>query len=519
MITIPGLVSMDDRSEYNYSLYRNSSHISNYYDAVIIGAGIGGLSCANYLAKTGLEVLLVEKHYVPGGYCSSFRRGGYYFDAGAHYLGSCRRAGQIGRLLFDHGLEKRISFIRTNPSDILVTRNREIRLWQEYERLVCEFQEQFPEESTQVRRFMDYMAKSNPLQLYVDLKDKTFSEVLDEYFRDPDIKSALSIPLGNLALPSTEASALTSVFLYREFIFDGGYYPKGGMQVLPDVLLERFKEYGGDVLFLTPARSILTKDGRVAGVRIRVNGREEMQVATPNVITNCDPYQLLDYLLYKTNSSALKGLRALARRKPSVSAIMVHLGVSKELRGIAKYESNVWYYPGNHIDEYYSALSRGELAFEKGFLFYSIPSLHDDELLPTGKHSIQAIIGAPFKVRSEWEKDGLKERIAEKIIQRIERFIPGLSRWIEVRMIATPPTLAKYTSNYEGAMYGWASTPGQVGNRLSDNSLGIEGLFTVGHWSDIPTGHSGVTTVVASGRSVAKFVLKQKGKQAQVLNS
>jgi len=189
---------------------------------------------------------------------------------------------------------------------------------------------------------------------------------------------------------------------------------------------------------------------------------------------------------------------------------MVHLGVKKELRGIAKYECNVWSYPGNHIDEYYGALSRGELAFEKGFLFYSIPSLHDEELLPQGKHSIQAIIGAPFKLRREWEIDGLKERIAEQIIQRIERFIPNLSRWIEVQMVAVPPTLVKYTGNYRGAMYGWASTPSQVGNRLSDNSLGVEGLFTVGHWSDIPTGHSGVTTVVASGRTVAKFALKHR---------
>jgi len=51
------------------------------YDAVIIGSGIGGLITANLLAKGGLRVLLVEQHYMVGGYCSSFRRGGYTFDA------------------------------------------------------------------------------------------------------------------------------------------------------------------------------------------------------------------------------------------------------------------------------------------------------------------------------------------------------------------------------------------------------------------------------------------------------
>jgi phytoene dehydrogenase-like protein len=55
------------------------------YDAVVIGAGIGGLVCANLLAREGLAVLLVEQHYMAGGYCSTFRRGGYTFDASTHF--------------------------------------------------------------------------------------------------------------------------------------------------------------------------------------------------------------------------------------------------------------------------------------------------------------------------------------------------------------------------------------------------------------------------------------------------
>jgi phytoene dehydrogenase-like protein len=55
------------------------------YDAVIIGAGIGGLICANLLAREGLRVLLVEQHYMVGGYCSTFRRKGFTFDAATHF--------------------------------------------------------------------------------------------------------------------------------------------------------------------------------------------------------------------------------------------------------------------------------------------------------------------------------------------------------------------------------------------------------------------------------------------------
>src|SRR5260370_34247556 len=55
------------------------------YDAIIIGAGVGGLICANLLARAGLKVLLIEQHYMVGGYCSTFRRGGYTFDAASHF--------------------------------------------------------------------------------------------------------------------------------------------------------------------------------------------------------------------------------------------------------------------------------------------------------------------------------------------------------------------------------------------------------------------------------------------------
>src|SRR3954468_3340510 len=55
------------------------------YDVVVIGAGIGGLICAALLARQGVRVLLVEQHYMVGGYCSTFRRGAYTFDAATHF--------------------------------------------------------------------------------------------------------------------------------------------------------------------------------------------------------------------------------------------------------------------------------------------------------------------------------------------------------------------------------------------------------------------------------------------------
>ena len=86
------------------------------YDAVIIGAGIGGLICANLLAREGLRVLLTEQHYMVGGYCSTFRRKGYTFDAATHFYPLLGNPATItGKLLLDLGITN--GWVKMDPVD------------------------------------------------------------------------------------------------------------------------------------------------------------------------------------------------------------------------------------------------------------------------------------------------------------------------------------------------------------------------------------------------------------------
>lgn len=476
-------------------------------DVLVIGAGIGGLVTANYLAKAGVKVVLVEKHYEAGGYCSSFRRGEYYFDAGAHYLGSCRPEGQVGKLLADHGLVDRLPLIRCEPSEVIVSKNREVFIYSARDKIIDELQRKFPKETESVRKFFHYIVNTEPLQLYVDLRNLTFRNVLDQYFKDWEIKSVLSTLLGNIGLPSTRASALTSVFLYREFILDGGYYPKGGMQRFPDILLERFREYGGLALFLSPAEEIvLTESGDIKSVKIQYLGRHPFEIQTKVVIANCDQHQVHDKLLKHSNGFAHNS--SLSNRTPTVSAFMVHLGVNHDISKEAKYRCNIWSYRRGDIDDYYQGVMDGKIDFGMDtFLFCSIPSFHDRDLLPENRHSIQLIVAAPYYERAKW--DACRKKLAQDVVQRLEQYIPGVSQWVEVEQVATPTTLLKYTGNYKGAMYGWASTPEQVGRQKLPEETAIGGLYIVGHWTGLPSGHSGIPTVVTSGRRVAKVVLKK----------
>jgi len=76
--------------------------MARHYDAIVIGAGLGGLAAATTLAHEGLGVLLLERHNVPGGYATSFVRGRYEFEVALHKMsgiGTPEHRGNVYRSL------------------------------------------------------------------------------------------------------------------------------------------------------------------------------------------------------------------------------------------------------------------------------------------------------------------------------------------------------------------------------------------------------------------------------------
>lgn len=476
--------------------------VSDTYDVIIIGAGVGGLTCGLYLAQAGLKTLILERHGIAGGYASSFTKKGFYFDAAAHYLSSCRERGQLGRLIRDHDLLRYFSLERCDPSDTLIFPEHHIELRTDFSRLVETFQQAFPHEAANIQRFFKYIATTEATQLYLELKDYTFAELMATYLKDFKLKAILEILLGNIGAPASRASALSAAFLFREYIFDGGYYPKGGMQAFCDALVKRFTDYGGIIAFGTPAKRIRLDGRRVSGVVIK----GDRFVSCKHLVSNCDPFQTFCNLINGFASGDPKIQDYVQRLKtavPSISAFMVHLGTTEKLGGRLPYRGCIWYCPTYDVKSYYSRWMDGIVDFEEdGFIFASSPSRHDNSLAPEGKDSLQLIIGTAYKSREFWEKH--REQMATVAIKRAEHFIYRLSEIVEFRLSATPQTLQKYTLNYQGAMYGWAPLPTQVGRRkvlAEDHSL--EGLYFAGQWSGPPAGTGGIPMAVYSGRDVA----------------
>ncbi|GBE05094.1 MAG TPA: NAD(P)/FAD-dependent oxidoreductase [Candidatus Moranbacteria bacterium] len=476
---------------------------NNEYDAVIIGAGIGGLTCGCYLAKAGLKVLIVEQHHKAGGYCTSFKRKGFTFDATTHYLGSFRENGPLRKVYDELELENKVNIIRFDPSNVIISTDHKIHIWTNLDATIFEFQENFKHEAENIEKFFKFICNSEFAALYIKLKNKTFKDLLDEYFKDEQLKGVLGVFLGNISLPSSRASALASVVLYKEFVLDGGYYPKGGMQTFSDAFVERFKELGGEIMFRKKAEKIMVENHSVKGIVID----NDNFIPSKIVISNCDVSNTFFQLIGKEHLPA-NFTRKINNLEISPSNFIVYLGLNKNYSNILENRCSWWCSFNNSYDlkKLVSDLDRKDKPYSDDFIFCAFPSSHDLSLAPPDNEIVILIIPAKMTDNSFW-KDS-RNYLADNLIKKVENFIPNLSRSIVAKDTASPLTLSRYTSNKKGASYGWASTVSQIDRNTMPLTTFIEGLYLSGHWTTQGTGQGGVSSVAYCGRNVAKQIIK-----------
>ena len=191
------------------------SGIKDEYDVIIIGAGMGGLTCGAYLAKAGLKTLIVEKHYQPGGYVTSFKRRGFTFDGGAEGVLGCGEGDYINQGLKELGLDKEMQFVRIDPIEMFIVPTIKFPMPKNFEEYKKELAKLFPEEEEGINKFFDTVATKaeemrrkgdkvpeNPLELmkYV-IKEPVIAKGLKELGLDKAIQSTQIDSAGRFVVP------------------------------------------------------------------------------------------------------------------------------------------------------------------------------------------------------------------------------------------------------------------------------------------------------------------------------
>ena len=469
----------------------------NEYDVIIVGSGIGGLTCGALLSKRRYKVLVLEQHHKIGGYCSSFQRKGFIFNTGVENVSGLWEKGPITYLLKELGLKKDDLFVKNRISYIF--RGKKINA-DKLEEFIKILSGMFPDEKENICAFFndakkayeecykDVEAYGVPLPAWLIVKvlgkrklldyprehphfyewmNKTYKQKLDEYFTNEDLKTLLCALLGYLGTKPEKTPASSALTAVVSYYIHGGYFPKGGAQNFANALKGVIENYGGKVLVRHRVDEILVENGKVKGVRV---GNKVFK--SPIVVANANAKTTFLELIGEENLDR-EFVEYIKKLKMSTSCFMVFLGVDMDLSDYPTIIEN--------LDEAYSI---------------AINSNADPGLAPRGKASVTILMGAnyyDFTERGIEKYLGKKRAFAEFLIKKAEKIIPDLSKHIVVQDAATPKTFEKYTSMPEGAIYAFDQS---IDTKRPYFKTPIKGLYLASA-STFPGG--GIEAVVISG--------------------
>ena len=485
------------------------------YDAVVVGAGIGGLFCANLLVREGLSVLLVEQHYMVGGLCSTFRRAGFTFDAASHFyplLGNPETL--TGRLLVELGVEA--EWVKMDPVDVFhFPDGSRFAVPADLDAYLGAVKGRFPHQAEALDGFFGAVREAYLLGLlahfrgretprHAELRGVSVREALDRHFDDPRLKLLLTADCPHWGSPPARTSFVFDSML-RLAYFLGNYYPVGGSQAFADALAARFEQQGGDILMSTRVHRIVVEEGAAVGIegetdRGRLRGRH--RVTAGAVVSNADLRLTLGELLPAEAVPSEERVRA-ATLRPSWPCYLCHVGLSgvahDELAEAAGYHWQGW-----DSDQLGDA---GD--FRRGALLCKlfVPTLYEPAMAPPGKQVVvlQKVMPVDYPRVADWAAH--KEQVQSFLLAELEAALPGASRHVETATTATALTTWRFTLNEQGAMLGWEMSPNQLGAARPGVVGPVRNLYLAGHWVQ-PGG--GITPVIVSAVRAAEALVGRR---------
>jgi phytoene dehydrogenase-like protein len=508
------------------------------YDAIVVGAGIGGLTAAGLLARRGLSVLVVDRHYVAGGNATVFKRPGYEFDVGIHYLGQAYPGGALSRILEGAGA-RGVRFRPMDPDgfDTLVYPDLELKVPGNLELYRERLLAAFPGERraidanhaliSQVNGLMSLATKPKAalgvlFGSFLALRNatSTLGQFLARYTRNEKLAAVIAGEGGDYALPPSQASALMHAGLMGHYLDRGAYYPEGGGQIMSDRLAESIEQSGGKILLSTHVERILVEDRKVRGVVLSNKHLGRVQVHAKIVVANSDIKQTLLELLQP--GAVRRSTRERARNwKMAPALAALYLGVKAGALGSRTANTNYWIYDGYDIEGQYAEVEAGNFP-RRPLLFVSIASLkdpHNRRIAPPGRVNLQLMSLAPSdpaawgvtaeeiasgEYRESPRYQACKAEYSERLLRAANPVFPDLARHVELQELATPITHSRYTLSTGGTSYGIAASPDQFLWRRPGASTEIGGLYLCG--ASTRTGH-GIMGAMMGGLMAAGAIV------------
>jgi all-trans-retinol 13,14-reductase len=479
------------------------------YDAIIIGSGLGGLTTAVCLSKAGKKVLVLEKHYVPGGFTHTFKRKKYEWDVGVHYVGQVNIKNNLLCKAFDYLTEGKLKWADMGDVyDQTIIDGDTYNFKKGRKNQIDQMIEYFPKEEKAIVAYynlvekiganyiMFFSERTMPLWLsktvgyflrrkFYKYSQQTTYKILSNLTSNEKLIAVLCAQCGNYGLAPKQSSFAIHGMIVEHFL-EGGNYPVGGASSIHKSLIDVIESHGGKIAIKAEVKNIMIENNKAIGVEMK-NGDK---LYASSIVSNAGAHNTFNTLISKSIQKN-ENTTELNKIKPSVSHVCIYVGLNASDEELKLPKHNIWIYDSYQLDKTHN--DHLEISESVSPLSYiSFPSAKDPDwkIKHPGMSTIQVIGSYPYKWMKQWEDQQWqkrdtdyelkKEDIKNKLLEKLYATVPQVKGRVEICELSTPLS-TKHFSNYSnGEIYGLEHTPQRFNLRQLRAKTNYKNLFLTG---------------------------------------
>jgi len=458
------------------------------FDVIIIGGGLAGLVCGAKLSHEGMKILLLEQHNVPGGCATTFRHKDFNIEVGLHEMDGFNGGNLKNKIFRELNVFDHIDFIPTGIFYRFVHLDTDLTVPHDPKKAIDLFMAKFPDQVKGISIYFDRLINHRKYRSK-ETSQISLGAFLDSIISDEELKLALT---GNLMAYSDDPYNITLDYFAQAqgtFHLSSGVFIKKGSQQLSNYLMNYIVNHGGTVKLKHQADKIITRNNRAIGIEYHAVSDSSVKIfaGSDYVVANTSVLNVVDEMI-----SYPEMKKHYEEYEIGPSMFTLYLCFNTPLKNLGNPAYCTCFLP-DETKNLSDVARTNHQGFENKYFVLTDYS-HIDSGLATDGKSVAVVVCTDYA--THWKNlskdDYLKEkkRVSQLLIDRLDRYLPGVVKNIEYFDSFTPLTIERYTSNPGGAIYGFAQTPGKKKN-ISISKY-INNLFLASAWDKFGGGFSAV---------------------------